>query len=557
MRKIPKDLIFLIIILTFSILGMKALLHPGLFTAHDIWHQVVRLYYYHLAVNDGQIPPYWIGQLAHNFGYPLLFFSYHFPWIIGVALMKLGLNFSETIKALFFLSYLGSGISMYFFARSLLKDKLSALLSSILYLWVPYHFLIIFVSASMGIAFIFTFVPLVLLGIHLIRERSRFGIIILSLGILGIILSHIMHLIFLFPLIFTLFLWEFIYAEKRMIYLKNITLGVLLGVLLASFYLLPAAYYNRFTRVNGQTGLKELYKRNFIDLNQLVYSKWGYSPIVNNAKNGEVSFQLGVSQWISVIILVLLIIFRRLSKKNHALGVFLLSGLAVSIFLTLDYSTTVWEVLVNIVTVDFPFRLLLPALLIASICAGLILVHFSKKLKILILIFLILVALYTNRNHLNVNQYTDFPIETYLNLETEVTTNTFNEYLPIGANDKLLGKVWNEAYGEGITFSDKKQATNFLSFTINSKKEASVSAGQFYFPGQSLYIDNELNQLKVDKNGLISFNVPKGRHNIIIRFEDTLITRVSKILTLTGFIILLSSFINFKRLSKKFTFYKS
>ena len=93
MRKILyQDWFYLIIILLFSVWGMKALLHPGLFTAHDIWHQVVRLYYYYQAVNDGQIPPYWISQLANSFGYPLFFFSYHMPWIIGVILTKIGFD---------------------------------------------------------------------------------------------------------------------------------------------------------------------------------------------------------------------------------------------------------------------------------------------------------------------------------------------------------------------------------------------------------------------------------------------------------------------------------
>lgn len=41
-----KHLTGLLTILLFSLIGMEALFHPGLFTAHDIWHQVVRLYYY-------------------------------------------------------------------------------------------------------------------------------------------------------------------------------------------------------------------------------------------------------------------------------------------------------------------------------------------------------------------------------------------------------------------------------------------------------------------------------------------------------------------------------
>lgn len=531
--------VYLIIILLFSLFGMKALFHPGLFTAHDIWHQVVRLYYYHQAVNDGQIPPYWISQLANSFGYPLFFFSYHLPWIIGVILMKTALDISSAIKTLFFLSYISSGITMYFLVNNLLKNKLSALLSSILYLWLPYHFLIIFVSASMGIAFVFTFLPLVFLGIHLTGNEHKTGIPILSIGIAGIILSHIMHLVFLSPIILIFFIWEFLSLKKRINFLKNIALGLVVGILLSSFYLLPAIYYSQFTRVHQETGFYELYKRHFINFNQLIYSKWSFSPIVNNAKNGEISFQLGFAQWISIFTLAVLIIFKKLSKPYLTLSIYMLSAFIISVFLMLDFSKPIWGFLVKLIAVDFPFRLILPAAFIASICAGIILANFSKKLQLLILIFFIALATYANRNHINVNLYTHFSIKTYLDLETEITTNTFNEYLPIQANSKLLGKPWNEVIGENLIAYNTKQATDLLSFDINATYEATISAGQFYFPGQTVYLDNKVSQIGIDKQGRISMIVPQGMHTLIIKYQETPLIKLSKILTIIGVLIVI------------------
>lgn len=528
-------------------MGMKALFHPGLFTAHDIWHQVVRFYYYSQAVNNGQWPPYWIGQLANGFGYPLFFFSYHLPWIIGIILLNIGFNFSDTIKALFFLSFMSSGISMYFFVNSLLKNKLSAALSSILYLWMPYHFLITFVSASIGIAFIFTFLPLIFLGIHLSGENSRFGIHILSVGISGIILSHIMHLIFLLPILVIFLLWELRNTQKRIAFLINCFLAVILGSLISSFYLLPAAYYSKYTKVHQETGFYELYKRNFINFNQLIYSKWGFSPIVNNAKNGEISFQLGVAQWISIITLFLLLILKKISKPYYSLSLYLLLGFTVSIICMLNLSTPLWSFLVKQVSVDFPFRLLLPASFIASICAGIIILNLNKKLKSFAFIFLVLIALYTNRNHINVNEYTSFPISSYLDIETEITTNTFNEYLPTLANPKLLNKPWNEIVGDNLSVSQVKHTTNLLSFNVNATKEQIVSAGQFYFPGQTVYIDNKISSFNSDKDGRISFKLPAGFHIITVEFENTAIIKISKILTALGIIILF--FLTFKKVA--------
>lgn len=533
-KKLSGRSLALSVILLFSLFGMKALFHAGLFTAHDIWHQVVRFYYYFQAVNDGQFPPYWIGQLANDFGYPLFLFSYHLPWIIGVSLLKSGLDLPTVIKTLFFLSYLTSGIFMYFFINNLLKNKLSALLSSILYLWLPYHFLIIFVGASMGITFVFVFLPLIFLGMHLTREGSKFGILILALGLSGIILSHIMHLVFLFPTLVIFFLWEFISSKDRYNFLKNTCFGVALGILISSFYLIPATYYSKSTRVQQETGFSELYKRNFINFNQLVYSKWGYGPIINNAKDGENSFQLGFAQWISILCLCFLISFKKISKNYRSLGISLLIAFAISVFLMLDWSKPIWKITLKYTTVDFPFRLLLPATFIASIGAGIVLLNIAKRWRNLFFVALVFIAIYTNRNHLNVNQYTNFPISSYLSLESEVTTNTFNEYLPIQAEAKLLNKPWQEIVGENVSSSQVIKSTNQLSFNVSVTQEGTASAGQFYFPGQTLYVDGKKLEYNIDKEGRIRFNIQPGKHRVEIKYEDTLLVKIAKGLSIIG-----------------------
>lgn len=531
-----KNWIYLLVISLFSILGMKALIHPGLFTAHDIYHQVVRLYYYSQAINDGQILPHWVSQLANRFGYPLFFFSYQLPWIIGVLLLKIGLGIPTAIKALFFLSYMTSGLSMFLFVNSLLKNKLSALASSILYLWLPYHFLIIFVGASMGIAFVFTFLPLLLLGIHLTFKKNGFGPIITALGFSGITLSHIMHIIFLSPLITIFIIWEIILNKKRSF--KGIVLGFFLGFLLSSFYLIPAAFYNRYTRVHQETGFSEVYKRNFLNLNQIIYSKWGYGPIINNAKEGEISFQLGIVQWIAVFILILLVTFKKITNKYRSLAISMLLGFAITIFLMLDFSKPIWAFLTKIITADFPYRLLLPASFIASICAGIILVSINKKFQILIFVLFILIALYTNRNHINVNQYTNIPIASYLETPTEITTNTYHEYLPVNANGKLFDKPWKEAFADNIYASNVKQNTKLLSFDLMATKESKVIIGQFYFPGQTLYLDSKPTNYDINQDGLISFTSPQGSHKITVVYEETIPIKLSKALTIFGILFL-------------------
>lgn len=548
-----KNWIYILLIVAFSLYGMKALFSPGLFTAHDIWHLVVRFHYYSQAIYDGQFPPYWISQLANGFGYPLFYFSFHLPWLIGTLLLLFGFDFFNSVKALFLLSYVLSGITMYFFVLALLKNRLSAFTSSIIYLWLPYHFMITFVGASMGIAFIFTFLPLIFLGLHLINEDSKYGILILSIALSGIILSHIMHLIFLLPLVILFTLYELTNSHKKIHLLKKLSLGLVLTILLSAFYLIPASFYSKFTRVYTETGFSKLYERNFVDLKQILYSTWGFGPIINNAKDTEISFQLGIVQWLSIVLLLITNFRKKLSKDYLKLTIFLLSSFVICIFLMLDISKPIWELLVKFVTVDFPFRLILPAAFIASICAGIVIANSQKKLQILLSIFLISLAVYTNRNHLGINMYTHHSLSTYLDSPLSITTNTFNEYLPINANPKLLQKPWNEVVGKNLSSLNTKQTTDSLSFDINAVEKQKVSVGQFYFPGQIVYIDNKVSQFDIDEDGRISLVVPEGLHKVKVKYQQTTLIKFSKFLTILGLFVM--AFLLFKdKLLKKFAF---
>lgn len=535
MKKLGNHWIYIILIIIFTFFGMWALLHPGLFTAHDIWHQVVRLYYYSQAVNDGQFPPYWIGQLANGFGYPLFFFSYHLPWLIAIPFIKIGVDIPNTIKILFFLSYLLSGLFMYFFVDNLLKNRMAALLSSILYLWAPYHFLTIFVGASMGIVWVFAFLPLLLLGIHLIKEENTLGIPITAIGLAGIILSHLMHLIFLIPVLLSFLLAEFATSRNKIILIRRSIFGLVIGCLLSAFYLIPSVYYNQFTRLSQESGLVELYKRNFVNFSQLLYSKWGFGPITSNAKDGEISLQIGIAQWISVVGVTLLLFLGKLRKDTRLLTIFTLSGFVISIFLMLDYSSPVWQFIEKFVALDYPFRELLGVTFIGSFFAGILFVSFKGKKQYLILIPIILIAVYTNRNHIRVNLYTEIPLQTYV--DSEVTTNTFNEYLPINADNKLLNRGYNLIEGGNFSTSNFKRTTNSLSLDINAKEEGVASIGQFYFPGQTVYLDSKIIKFSADTEGRISFPVIAGVHSVTVKYQETPLIKISIFMTVIGIFI--------------------
>ena len=532
-------------------MGMKALINPNLYSAHDIWHNVARFYHYVRAIEDGQIMPIWVGTLAKGYGYPLFTFSYHLPWIIGFFFIKLGLSYETAYKLIFFTSYIGSGLSMYILCKKLFKHKLAALTSSIVYLWAPFRFFTVFVSSSIGSAFVFTFLPLVLLGSYIIiNDKKKIGgITILSLSLSGMILSHLMSVSMLLPILGLFIIFLLISKKdspknKLRILMLLITSGVI-SVLITAYYIFPLLSKIQLIELSNSSIFTEMFKKNFVNLKQLIYSRWGYGPITFNAKDGEVSFQVGVIQWLAAALLTVSIFIKK-KFKFKKISLALIALFSLCIFLMTDKSQFVWNLISKVLDFDYPFRLLIVVVFIGSIIVGLALMILPKKIQVLSSIGFIIIALYTNRNHIKVNMYTDYSIETYV--ESETTTNTFNEYLPDDVNAKFLNEDHLAFRDKQVIVKNEEQTTNSTIINVSNPSKLDLRTNFVEFPGIVVFVDNVL----VDhygRKGLVRFDLDAGDHTIEIRYIKTIIEKISLLISLLTLLSL--SMTNMSNIRKK------
>lgn len=548
--KIKYHLSALIIVFLFSLLGAKALFHSGLYTAHDIWHNVARFYHYTQALSEGRIFPSWMSNLQNGYGYPLFIFSYHLPWLVGFPLLKVGLSFETAFKALFFISYLGSGVAMYFLSRKFFKSKLAAVVSTLLYLWAPYHFLTMFVSASIGTAFVFVFVPLIVLGALYAIDTHHKAIIFIAFGLAGGILSHLITLTMVLPFLL-LFYLIVAPSSKKQVKKTHFLLvsGLILGIGVAFYYLLPAIFYMPYLDPR-EAGLDKLYARHFVTLNQLTYSRWGYGVITEDARNGEISFQVGIAQWLGIG-LVSLLALKKSSTRRQAIAIvfpFSLSIIAMTI-----HSKPIWDILIKYITFDFPFRLLLISVFFGSLAGGFAVTQIKSPLvKYSLSIFLIFVALYTNRNHTRVNEYTYFPVSDYIG--AEINTTTLNEYLPKSVINpppsEKFGQKYTAVFPLNLKSKNVKHTTDEVTFTlINKEVTGSVYLGQYAFPGNRLYINSkEYNALPDKRYGLMNVSLPRGEYHVTIRYQPTTIMRLGLIISAISLITII---ILIKKLPRK------
>lgn len=536
-----RDWFFLVLLIILALVGVKALFQPGFYTNHDGEHQVVRLWHFHKGLIDGQLPVRWAGTALKGFGYPLFIFTYRLPFWLGEFFYRLGLNLTDSIKAVFILTFLASGLTMYFFAQDLWKSKLSGFLCAFLYLWAPYRFLNIFVRASLGEHVAFVFLPLIFWGLWRLKEEQKFAGLLFAIASAGLILSHALIFQLLVPFIFIFWLGLFLESKRRLKFLGFSFLSALLFVGLSSYYLLPALFDKKL--------ILSLYpfsfSGHFPTLKQLLYSPWDYGFSLTGPGDG-MAFQLGVTHWL-VVAGVVFFLFLRLFKKRkdffkeNLLVIVLLFLFSLSILMISSFSLSLWERIFKIIYLDFSWRLLFMAVFTSSLLAG-FLVKTLKDKKFLLpasCFLLFTLNLYANRNHLRVNKYVFNPDSFYQ--ENQGTTNSFDEYTPKWAVSKM--EQWKP--GEPVVLDEKtgtvkikQKKSNLLEFVLENNQTTDVVINTVYYPGWQVSIDGQSKEIVYEGNGLINLRgIEPGKHQVIASFKETPLRKVANSISLVSLLL--------------------
>lgn len=553
MKKIDWLIIFLVLIV--SVFTLKELFKPGLYTSHDGLHQVARFFYFDQALGDGQIPPRWGQGLLYGFGYPLFIFSYQLPWFIAESVRVFGASIIDSVKMTFLIGFALSGITMYLFQKDIF-GRFAAFVGTALYLFAPYRFSNIFVRASIGDATTFIFAPLVFWSLWKLKEKTGLKWIALGgLGVAGLILSHAMVSVLFLSIFGLYFLFSLTTVKNKIQYMKSSLFLILGGFGVSAYYFIPSIIERSNTKFQELMG--QIFVGNyFATINDLIYSKWGYG--VFHSQEGAMSIQLGLIQWLVVVILAVTIIIyfmkknkSKTDKSRIVLGVFLLFAFVFSIFMMLPPSLPVWKSISKYVFIDFPWRMLAVSTFLVSICTGLF-ISLSGRFRYVFAVLLIILAVYFNRNHLRINEILPWDLSFILKLEK--TTNSYDEYTPKWVKNEYI--VENKPRVEFSTgragIEILKDKSNLLEFSLASTVSGQVRVNTIYYPGWKVFVDEK--EEKIDySNGLIEFKVGEGKKNVVARFTETPLRLTSDLISLATLVFLfLPQLPIFKKAAKKF-----
>lgn len=531
MRKI--DILVLLFILIFSCITLKDLFKPGFYSSHDGINQIVRLYYFDDALRDGQIPPRWAGGLLNGFGYPLFIFSYHFPWFIGEALHLSGLSIIDSIKMTFLIAFIFSGFFMYFYQKELFS-RLAAFAGTMIYLMAPNRFLNIFVRAAIGDATAYIFPPILFLSVLKMREGNHIKgiwVILGSVALASLLLSHAMVFFFFFLVLILYIVIFFFSVRHKKTFFVSIFLMITSGIGLSGYYLFPSLIERSYT--NFSSTMSMFFGGNtFLTLKELVYSPWGYGAM--HSFEGGMSFQLGIAQWIVGLLSFVIIIFKFIKRKYLNIDLYFFFFIFLfSLFLMLPASSFFWAQFQKILFIDFTWRIFPLAIFAISILAGATVKSIRQRnLKFVLAFLLIIIAIYSNRNHIRINESLTWDVDFYKKLVR--TTNQYDEYTPKWVYGELVQKEKPK-----VEFPENSaqiqlliQKSNFLKFKISNSKSGLMRINTIYYPGWILKENNREVTLKYDNGGLISYPIEKGSHIFELSLQETELRKISDIISI-------------------------
>ncbi len=531
------------LLLLILILPVISITRTGAYQSGDFDIHIYRTMAFYGSLSEGHFMPSWAENLNATYGYPLFIFNYVLPYYIISLFHFIGLSYISSMKLFLALSLYLSGIFMYIMAKEKFKDNLSAFTSAIFYTFVPYHLISVHFKITIGEVLSFTIIPVLFIFINrLLKNKDKFSLILSGffLGLLG--LSHIFIAIIMVPILFVYILF-YVKPKTGILYFLSI-FGI--GALITFYQWLPPILYNKYLFIHKYPiDTSALY---YPTIKDLLYAPWRFGLLFQGPK-GQISDLIGYAQLFVIGIFVYLLFKKKIPRVYTKEIIAWLLLFLVLIFFITPYSKIIW-IHLPLISDAGTQRLLIPVALSTSILAG-FLTYLNRK-RIFPITLLILFAIFSTI--LNWGQRTVIPQinDSVLSKNLPYSTSQGEGHFYANTGWANPNHPWFSVIPlnhleilKGIAkFTELKRISVEHEYIINSVTPISVNENTLYFPGWSATDNKKPLGIRPDKNGVITFTLPKGKNLVILRYNDLYWFSISKIVSggLILIIILFSGF---------------
>lgn len=539
-----KRLLAGIVVFCLSLLAIRPLFSSGYFPMHDDT-QIARVITMGRSLSEGQFPVRMVADLGFGYGYPIFNFYGPLPYYFGGILYALGVPALLATKLMFAAGIILPAITLYAVVSGMLGIP-AAVVSSLLYIYAPYHAVQIYVRGAVGEYWTLLFWPLILYALagEVNPRRAYRRVLIGAFGVAGAVLSHtLLGYVTVFFLVSGLLLHWLIRIMNRTFVASVFSeqaSTVLLGLGLSVFFWLPALWEMGYTSVSGQVSDSANYRDHFVCIGQLWNSLWGYGGSAPGCLDG-MSFILGKVH----VIISLLSLFGWLwskPKKGKAVMVVGVLITVTAVFLAIPQSAFIWQLLPGFAYLQYPWRFLALSAFGLSLLGGIGIRALRGSKRQAIAAALLSVGIVALNVKWFVPQYTYIArsdmFETPSDLRWRISKIS-DEYLP---NDLIRPTRESEAVFDTIKgrttllVTKLKESAIDASFVLQAASPMDIVLYKAYFPGWRYFINTAEVIPKIEK-GLPVVRVDAGQSLVEMRFTDTPVRTAANIISFAAFIL--------------------
>lgn len=515
-----KKLIFFI--LTLTLLSSIPLFFSGIKNAPDLAFHLSRIRAIKENIKNniffsGIYPEYLDGYgYANGLFYPDMFL--YVPALINL----LGINLITSYKIFLLLINCATVISIYISIKGISKNENASIIGTIIYTFSSYRLVDMYQRAALGETLAHIFVPIIIYGLYEVIYRDEKKSYILTIGMSGLILSHVIstYITGIIILVFIIINIKKIIKEKR---IKYLIISAIKTFLITSFFLLPL-----LEQIKSQT----FRFQNMNNLKDFILSKRTVPFYLLFVELPSLRDKLFNKHWIpsGIGVIFLYLIYKKLKNKKIK-EKFIDDSYKISIILLILISIPqFWDlgIIKKILNpIQFPWRFYQIITLLLTISGAIVLVKTTNVKKTIKNVFLIsLVSLISITLIASINRIK----------EINVYEIAYGEYLPkevelekISTRDKIIS--------DGTIKGNVKKKGATLEIEFDENTGTKLELPIIYYKGYNAYMEKEKLKLNKSTNGLVEIKLDEQKGKIILKYEGTIPQKITKIVSLTSIIV--------------------
>lgn len=562
-----KNVHYILIFLAATIAAIP-LIKLCIYGTDDGFIHILRIMGVENILKSGIFPPYIHPTYCSGFGYAINVF---YPPLVtyGPLIFKLFLSsYSNCLKIYTYITIIVSGFTMYQLVEELSNKKEVALISAIIYIFIPYRLETIYNRFAIGEFSAYMFIPLVFLGLHNLLYGDKKKHYYITIGAVGLILTHTLTTEYtaIFAIIYLLLNF---YKLKNKEVIKKIILNIAFILLISSVFLIPLIEYKSYGEytifsAEGMQYRGEDVARTTINILQL---------FKDTEPNG-VSFKLGIP--FIILMLLGIVTFNKMENQDKSnFLAFLIIGI-ISLFMTTRFFP--WGIMPDIFsTLQFAWRMLAFFEFTMAILCGYniftaitLLKNNDKNWTVGLGLMLSVIMIITTMAKVNYDYryeetktLSDTEYEMWVQSQDKLSPYLINrEYLPQKALKSL--RIYKDsrkdkAYIISGKADIEEETKNGLSYSLTAKnvfEGTSIELPFYNYPGYKITVEHENTKEKIgyreSENGYIEIRIPTQMENvkIYVNYEGTIIEWISYIVSMISFIVFIMYVFYVKRKDK-------